>query len=70
MGNEAAPTPQVPRQSARDILGLNRSQGTTVQRSLEIEVENYLNDNNIGTDPFTFWQVNVVLVFLNSSYSR
>jgi hypothetical protein len=60
MANEAIPTPQVPHRRARDILGLNRSHVTTVQRSLEIEVDNYLNDNNIGTDPLMFWQVGVI----------
>jgi hypothetical protein len=42
---------------ALDVLGLNRAPTTTAQRSLEIEVETYLNNNSIVTDPLVFWQV-------------
>ena len=58
--NETALTPQVPttvHRRALDILGLNRSHITTAQRSLEIEVETYLNSNVINTNPVVFWQV-------------
>jgi hypothetical protein len=67
VASAVAPTSQVPtvtvHQRARDILGLNRSQVTTVQRSLEIEVENYLNEGIADKDPLIFWQVDVAPVF-------
>jgi hypothetical protein len=66
MANDIASPPQVPavtmRHRALDILGLNRSQMPTTQRSLEIEVETYLNDNSAVTDPLMFWQVGVAVV--------
>ena len=58
--NELAPTSQVPttmHHRALDVLGLNRSQRATAQRSLEIEVETYLNNSSTETDPLVFWQV-------------
>ena len=57
--NVIAPTPQIPtiHRRALDILGLRRSQITPSQRSLEIEVETYLNNNSTETDPLEFWQV-------------
>jgi len=45
------------RPNARDILGLRHIRPITAQRSLEIEVETYLNDNSITTDSLSFWQV-------------
>jgi hypothetical protein len=66
MTNDKASPPQIPaitmRHRALDILGLNRSQMPTTQRSLEIEVETYLNDNSAVTDPLIFWQVGVAKV--------
>ena len=63
MANDILSPPQVPaltmHRRALDILGLNRSQMPTTQRSLEIEVETYLNDNSAVTDPLMFWQVGV-----------
>lgn len=59
--------PQLPtvtvQQRARNILGLNRSQVTTVQRSLEIEVGTYLNESITDKDSLMYWQVNVALIF-------
>jgi hypothetical protein len=59
MTNVIVPTPQIPTIHCRalDILGLRRSQITPSQRSLEIEVETYLNNNSTETDPLAFWQV-------------
>jgi hypothetical protein len=48
------------RQRAMDILGLNYAQTASGQRSLEIEVETYLNDNGVGIDSLTFWQVSTL----------
>ena len=64
---QVAPTPQIPatmHRRALDILGLNRSPTTTAQRSLEIEVETYLNSNSIVTNPLVFWQVRGYSKFL------
>ena len=62
--NEAALTPQVPatmHRCALDILGLNRPRIATTQRSLEIEVETYLNGNIVHTNPLVFWQVCIAM---------
>ena len=64
--NEAAQTPQVPttmHRRALDILGLNRPHIMTTQRSLKIEVETYLNSNDIHTKPLVFWQVCMATYF-------
>ena len=65
--NETAPTPQVSttmNRRALDILGLSRSQMTTAWRSLEIEVETYLNNGSTERDPLVFWQVCSYFKFL------
>lgn len=44
------------RPHAGDILGLNRPRVRTLQCSLEVEVELYLNDIETGTNSLTYWQ--------------
>jgi len=65
--NETAPTPQdftTMDRWALDILGLNPSQTTTARRSLEIEVETYLNNGSTERNPLVFWQVCSYFKFL------
>jgi hypothetical protein len=57
--------PATTHQRAMNILGLNYVEAATIQRSLEIEVENYLNDNNIVTESLVFWQVGTLFWLLS-----
>jgi hypothetical protein len=54
---------QAPRSqpTARDILGLNKPRVRNFDRSLEIEVDLYLNDPETGTSSLMYWQVNSFL---------
>jgi len=56
--------PTTQRPSARDILGLKRTRPITAQRSLEIEVESFFNDNSTATSSLCFWQVRCSLVLI------